>query len=215
MESDPSSKEIHGMLQENVINGSVRDYGSLTCYDKNDMMSMIRFLFLLSASMFYILIAASVIGIILNLTGVYILCSRKTMKNTFNQLLVSLYCVDSLFLTSYIYLSLTFTHITTITAILSRGVKIFYSFAFKCSIFLTVGTAHERYTAMRFPSINICDMNTVRRLRIRLIKYIIPIMICAMTLTMPEYLENEIIWVLKNSSTTENHGVMNERYSEI
>jgi len=28
---------------------------------------------------------------------------------------------------------------------------------------------------------------------------------------MPEYLENEIIWVLKNSSTPENHGVMNER----
>ena len=211
MESDPSSNEIHGMLQENVINGSVRDYGSLTCYDKNDMMSMITFLFLLSASMFYILIAVSVIGIILNLTGVYILCSRKTMKNTFNQLLVSLYCVDSLFLTSYVYLSLTFTHITTITTILSRGVKIFYSFAFKCSIFLTVGTSHERYTAMKFPSINIGDMNTERRLRMRLIKYIIPIIICAMILTMPEYLENEMIWVLRNSSTPENHGVMNER----
>ena len=210
MESDPSSNEIHE-IQANVINGSVRDYGSLTCYDKNDMMSMITFLFLLSASMFYILIALSIIGIILNLTGVYILCSRKTMKNTFNQLLVSLYCVDSLFLTSYVYLSLTFTHITTITTILSRGVKIFYSFAFKCSIFLTVGTSHERYTAMKFSSINIGDMNTERRLRMRLIKYIIPIIICAMILTMPEYLENEIIWVSRNSSTPENHGVMNER----
>ena len=210
MESDPSSNEIQE-IQANANNGSVLDYGSLTCYDKNDMMSMIRFLFLLSASMFYILIAVSVIGIILNLTGVYILCSRKTMKNTFNQLLISLYCVDSLFLTSYVYLSLTFTHITTITTILSRGVKIFYSFAFKCSIFLTVGTSHERYTAMKFSSINIGDMNTERRLRMRLIKYIIPIIICAMILTMPEYLENEIIWVSRNSSTPENHGVMNER----
>ena len=187
-------------------NHSFQDYGDLTCYDKRDMFPMIKFLFHLSSTMHYVVITIAVFGILLNVIGAYILASRKSMKNTFNRLLISLYSIDSLFLSAYIYINLTLTYVKTqhpIYTILSKFVKIFYSFAFKCSIFVTVGTAHERYIAMLYPATHIANISSGRNLCIRLLKYLIPISLASTILIIPEYLENELIWELRNSSDTQ------------
>ena len=180
----------------------------LTCYDKKDLESIIEFLFKLSSSMQHIVIGLSITGVIMNLSGVYILSTRKSMKNTFNQLMVSLYCIDSLFLVAYAYLSLTLSYIKVqhpAVAIISRFIKLFYSFAFNCSIFLTVAISHERYIAMQYPLIHSAIMSTGQNRRLRLLKYILLITIFALILIVPEYLEFEFIWTLDHASVPTNN----------
>ena len=182
-------------------------FEGLTCYTKKDLAPMVKFLFHFSTYMQHIVIVVAIFGIILNLTGIYILSSRQSMKNTFNQLLVTLYCVDSLFLCAYVYISLSLTyfqsqHISFIIA--SRFIKLFYSFVNKCSIFLTVAISHERYIAMLHPALHFAYMSTLRNQRTRLMKYLIPIITVAAILNVPEYLELEFVW--KESLTVErNH----------
>ena len=187
-------------------------YDELTCYNKKDLQSMVKFLFHFSTYMQHIVIAIAIVGIILNLTGVYILSTRKSMKNTFNQLLVTLYCVDSLFLGAYVYLSLSLTYIKSqhmIHSITSRFIKLFYSFAFKCSIFLTVATSHERYVAMLHPVVHFSYMSTRSNQKLRLMRYLIPIIAVASILNVPEYLELEFVW--KKSSNAETNYTSNNR----
>ena len=134
---------------------------------------MVKFLFHFSTYMLHIVIAMAILGTILNLIGICILTSRQSMKNTFNQLLVTLYCIDTLFLFSYVYLSLSLTYIKSqhiSFMITSRFVKLFYSFAFKCSIFLTVAISHERYVAMLHPALHFAYMSTLSNQRTRLMK---------------------------------------------
>ena len=186
-------------------NGVMSDSNNLICYHKKEWDSMVEFLYILSTSMQHIVIFVAVAGVLMNLTGVYILSTRKSMKNTFNQLLVSLYCMDSLFLAAYVYLSLSLSYMkvqSAIITIISRCTKLFYSFAFKCSIFLTVGTSHERYIAMQQPIIHSIDMSTERHRRLRLIKYILPITISSIVLSVPEYMEFEFIWKTNDASNT-------------
>ena len=169
---------------------------------------MVEFLYMFSTSMQHIVIGVAIAGILMNLIGVYILSSRQSMKNTFNKLLISLYCTDSLFLVAYIYLSLTLSYIkvqSSVITIISRCTKLFYSFAFKCSIFFTVGTAHERYIAMQHPITHSIDMSTGRHRRLRLIKYILPITISAIILSIPEYMEFEFFWKSNDTSSIGSH----------
>ena len=117
------------------------DQNDLTCYNLKDSESMVKFLFHFSSSMQHTVIGIAIVGIILNLTGVYILSSRKSMKNTFNQLLVTLYCIDSLFLCAYVYLSLSLTYIKSqhlSNTIASRFVKLFYSITYQSFFVLFV-----------------------------------------------------------------------------
>ena len=120
-------------------------FDGLTCYTKKDLAPMVKFLFHFSTYMQHIVIAVAILGTILNLTGIYILSSRQSMKNTFNQLLVTLYCIDSLFLCAYVYLSLSITYIKSqhiSVMITSRFIKLFYSFAsqvFESAFFLQYG----------------------------------------------------------------------------
>ena len=213
--ADSVNDAAHKIVVATSKNNSSQEYGDLTCYDKSDMRPMVEFLFHLSSAMHYVVITIAVLGILLNVIGAYILASRKSMKNTFNRLLISLYSIDSLFLSAYIYINLTLTYVKSqhpIYTILSKFVKLFYSFAFKCSIFVTVGTAHERYIAMLYPATHIANVSSGRNLCIRLLKYLIPISLASMILIIPEYLENELIWELRNSSNTQKDiGVVNER----
>ena len=197
------NKTVGLNLTKPYQNDLMSDSNNLICYHKKELDSMVEFLYLLSTSMQHIVICVAFAGVLMNLTGVYILSTRKSMKNTFNQLLVSLYCMDSLFLAAYVYLSLSLSYMkvqTAITTIISRCTKLFYSFAFKCSIFLTVGTSHERYIAMQHPIIHSIDMSTRRHQRLRLIKYILPITISSLILSVPEYMEFEFVWKAKDAS---------------
>ena len=213
LENEMLNRTVGMNLTKPYQNGSMSDSNNLICYHKKEWDSMVEFLYILSTSMQHIVIGVAVAGVLMNLTGVYILSTRKSMKNTFNQLLVSLYCMDSLFLAAYVYLSLSLSYMkvqSAITTIISRCTKLFYSFAFKCSIFLTVGTSHERYIAMQHPIIHSIDTSTRRHRRLRLIKYILPITISAIILSVPEYMDLEFVWK-KNDASNITKTFSNER----
>ena len=207
----PSLKELSNQTtffrnheSSTSVNNSIGvNYDDLLCYDNEYMDSMVEFLFILSLIMQHAVVVIAIIGVLMNSTAMYVLCTRKTMKNTFNTLLISLYCCDTLFLCTYVYLSLTLSYMKTpywIQTILSRFVKLIYSATFKCSIFLTVATSHERFIAMHHPIIHSAYMSSERSRQIRLLKYLIPITASAIILIIPEYMESEFVWKLKNSS---------------
>ena len=185
-------------------------YEDLTCFNEGDVfLSTIEFLSYFSSAMLYIIITIAVVGTLLNLIGVYILSSYKSMKDTFNRLLISLYCTDSLFLVFHIYLNVTSIDDKTYhptDVVLSKWIRMVYSFLFKCSIFLTVGVSHERYSAMRSVQIGKGILGN------RFLRYVVPVLVISVILITPEYLETEMVWELRNSSSTENTtGLINGR----
>ena len=181
-----------------------------TCHNESDfLLPMTQFQSFFSSAMLHITITIAVIGTLLNLIGVFILSSYKSLKDTFNRLLISLYCIDSLFLLLYIYLYLTSINDKTyqpINIVVYKWIKILYSFLFKCSIFLTVGVSHERYSAMRSVQIGKGILGN------RFLKYLVPVLVISVILITPEYLETEMVWELRNSSSTKNStGLVNGR----
>ena len=182
------------------------NHSNLICYDEEDFESMVEFLFILSTTMQHIIIVLAILGVLLNVVAVYVLSTKESMKNTFNSLLISLYCIDSMFLLTYGYLSIDLGYSVidnTIKAIFSRFIKLLYSVAFKASIFMTVGISHERYIAMRHPLRHRALMTSGKARRIRFLKYLIPIIVTAIILVIPEYMEFEFVWELKNETTTQ------------
>ena len=140
----------------------------------------------------------------MNAMAVYILSTTKSMKNVFNSLLICLYCFDTTFLISHIYLIFDLKYNRTqrtITTILSRFIKLLYSVAFKASIFMTVGMSHERFIAMRHPLVHHALMSSTKSRRLRFMKYFVPIIIVACLLVVPEYMDLELVWELKNLET--------------
>ena len=202
-------------------NSSITDDGNvynndmdLTCYGKEDFASTVEFLYILSSIMQYVLIIIPVLGILMNATGIYILSTTDSMKNTFNFLLVCLYCFDSIFLVSHIFVCLNLKynmpHGNT-SIILSRFVKLLYSAAFNASIYLTVGISHERYIAMRHPLKHHQLMESKKSRQLQFLKYFLPIILVSFTLVVPEFLDVEFVWKLTNSSVIWDPAVMNQR----
>ena len=210
VDSKNITDHLVNMNIEKSPNAMFQEYEDFVCHNESDaLFSSIVFQSYFSSAMTQITITIAVVGTLLNLIGVYILSSYKSMKDTFNRLLISLYCIDSLFLGLHIYLNITSFEYETynpINAILSKWIRIVYSFLFKCSIFLTVGVSHERYRAMRSVQIGKGILGN------RFLKYLVPVLVISAILITPEYLETEMVWELTNSSSTENStGLINGR----
>ena len=186
----------------------------LTCYEREDLASTIQFLYIFTTTFQYILIIISVIGILINTTGIYILSTTKSMKNTFNFLLVTLYSFDNIFLVSHIFLCLVLKYNRSpgsISIVMSRFVKLLYSAAFNASTLFIVGISHERYIAMRHPLIHHQLMESNRNRQLHFIKYLVPIIIVSFVLVVPEYLDLEFVWAPQNASNMLYQTVTNHR----
>ena len=202
-----SSAALLGNNNSNHINHpdnihEMRTHPNFTCYDLEELEKMIEFIFILSSSVQYGIIAIAVVGILMNCTAIQILWTRKSMKNTFNTLLMSLYGLDNIFLFTYIYLYLALSWESNASIITSRYIKLVYSAAFKGSIFMIVGITHERYIAVEHPIRHASLMSSGRARRNRFMKYFIPIIIFALLLIVPEWLEFELVWVYENQTFT-------------
>ena len=210
VDSKNITDHLVNMNIEKFQNTMFQKYEDFVCHNESDVLfSLIVFQSYFSSAMIHITITIAVVGTLLNLIGVYILSSYKSMRDTFNRLLISLYGIDSLFLVVHIYLNVTSIdddryHPTN--AVLSKWISIVYSFLFKCSIFLTVGVSHERYSAMRSVHIGKGILGN------RFLNYLVPVLVISVILITPEYLETEMVWELTNSSSTENNtGLVNGR----
>ena len=202
LDSKNITYNLVNMNIEKSQNNMFQKHEDLTCYKEGDLfLSTIEFLSYFSSAMLYITITIAVVGTLLNLIGVYILSSYKSMKDTFNRLLISLYCIDSFFLVIHIYLNVTSMDDETYHpdyVVLSKWIRMVYRFLFKCSIFLTVGVSHERYSAMRSVQIGKGILGN------RFQRYLVPVLAISVILSIPEYLETEMVWELGNSSSTKN-----------
>jgi hypothetical protein len=186
----------------------------LICYEKLDLASTVEFLYMFSSTFQYILMVISVLGVLMNATGIYILSTTHSMKNTFNFLLVSLNCFDTLYLLSHIFMCLNLKYARShgnISIVLSRFVKLLYSAAFNASTFLTVGISHERYIAMHHPLIHHQAMESKKNRRLHFIRYFLPIIVVSFVLVVPEFLDVEFIWKMRNLSEIWDQTMANHR----
>ena len=195
----------------NDTNESTTD---LKCYGKNDFASTAEFLYIFSSTFHYIITIVSVLGMIMNVTGIYILTITKSMKNTFHFLLVGLYCYDTTFLMSHIFLNMNLKYNRShgiFVKIGTRFIKLLYSAVFNASVFMIVAISHERFIAMRYPLLHHQLMESKRSRRLHFIKYFLPILILSCILVIPEYMKFEFVWELKNSTGTLNYDAQNKR----
>ena len=150
-----------------------------------------------------VLCCVAFVGLILNFIAVYILSTRKSMQNTFNNLLTSLFCFDSIYLLITIVSSIRAHFVTPtgpLTILVAYVIFPMSSVSLTASILMTIGVALERYAAIRNPIIHRQTMRSSSKRRNRLLKYILIVILCSFVFNVPKFLEVEIAW--KNSTTT-------------
>ena len=141
------------------------------------------------------------VGFILNTIAIHILSTRNSMKNTFNSLLIFLFCIDSFYLVIEEVASVQTILATTeenddfITLLVPHFLYPMESVSLTGSIFMTIGIAHERYVAIKSPIMHRQNMRSNGARRKRLAKYVIFVVFCSFAINVPKFFEREIIWV--------------------
>jgi hypothetical protein len=147
-----------------------------------------------------LLFFVAIVGLILNIIAVHILSTRNSMKNTFNSLLISLFCVDSFYLINTCVMCVqTLLHTTGknddfITILVPHFLYPMMSITLAGSILMTVGIAHERHLAIKSPIKHRQSMTSSRARRNRLIKYVLIVTLCSFAINATKFLELEIVW---------------------
>ena len=132
----------------------------------------------------------SFIGIVLNLTAVCVLLSTLSNRNNFNQLTALLFLIDSIYLTLSVLTTLQIRlNLTSynLTLIFPKFTYPVWSISLTLSIFITVGIAHERYIAIKYPIIHRQRMRSAKYRRINLLKYIVGVFISTMIFNIPKF----------------------------
>ena len=152
-----------------------------------------------------LLSVVAIIGIILNVIAMHILATRNSMKNTFNSLLISLFCIDSLYLLIQVmsgiqtqlsekYRKNYSVSLKNITLLVPHILFPMQSVTLTASILMTVGVAHERYIAIKSPIKHRQSMKSTGARRNRLIKYILLVSICSFAINATKFMETKIVW---------------------
>ena len=157
-----------------------------------------------------LLFFVAIVGLILNIIAVHVLATRNSMKNTFNSLLICLFCVDSCYLifTSVMCVQ-TLLHTTGknddfITLLVPDFLYPIMSITLTGSILMTVGIAHERHLAIKSPIKHRQSMRSSRSRRSRLIKYVLIVTVCSFAINATKFLELKIEWKNPSTNTTMN-----------
>ena len=152
-----------------------------------------------------LLFFVAIVGLILNIIAVHVLATRNSMKNTFNSLLIFLFCVDSCYLifTSVMCVQ-TLLHTTGknddfITLLVPDFLYPIMSITLTGSILMTVGIAHERHLAIKSPIKHRQSMRSSRSRRSRILKYMLFVTVCSFAINATKFLEVKI--ELKNTTT--------------
>ena len=139
----------------------------------------------------------SIIGIILNLLAIRVLIMKESAQNLFNNLLITLFIADSV----YLVLANMESFLNVLIASDYLYFMLFPNFiypgrwmAMTMSIFITVAIAHERYVAVLNPiKHRIQEKSSKFRWR-RLGKYVITSVVLAVLLNLPHAFESRFRW---------------------
>ena len=146
-------------------------------------------------------------GLILNLLAICILATGVSKTNNFNRLTTSLFVFDTLFLVLSLgnVVNKSFGLVTrTYTILLPKFLFPVRYCSMSASIFMTVGIAHERYIAIKYPIHHHQAMESAKFRRIHLMKYILSTVVCAIVFNIPKFFELELAWTTFASTAT-NH----------
>ena len=136
--------------------------------------------------------SVSIIGLIINIIGIISLSTQTSMRNVFNKILIILLCTDSAFLLIWTTMNI-FEHCLTSTWIFGYTFPYVLwacsSITLHMSIFLTVALSHERYVAAQNPIIHRQQMTSEKSQRLRLLKYVIPILVCTIAFNVPKFMQ--------------------------
>ena len=146
--------------------------------------------------------AVSFFGIVLNMTAVCVLLSSLSNRNNFNHFIAMLFFIDSVYLIlsmlTTLQIRLGLTH-QTLILMFPKFTYPVWSISLTLSIFLTVGIAHERYIAIKYPIIHRQRMRSAKYRRITMMKYMVCVFLCAIIFNVPKFFEIEIDW--RNASS--------------
>eukprot|EP00093_Oithona_nana_P011486 11486.XXX_567098_570577_1 [CDS] Oithona nana genome sequencing. len=143
-----------------------------------------------------LLTGTGTVGLIGNFLSIVIL-SKPDMYNSFNQLLIALSTMDSVFIILAIIdysFSRAFQWSSQVfTYLFPYLIYPLNSITFCASIFTTVALAFERHTAVCRPIHyrNVTATNSVRR---RTLCYVVPVLLMALILNVPKFLEAQFTW---------------------
>ena len=143
------------------------------------------------------ILSVSVIGIILNMIGICLLSRRISSYNIFNELIIILLLMDSLYLLSQssiiiIYSFLTNEFLSDIVApVFIRPISHLF---LTLSIFMVLGVAYERSTAVVSPITHEQSLMSAKFRSIALLKYISIILLLSICFNIPKFLERELHW---------------------
>ena len=147
-------------------------------------------------------ILVAIVGIILNLAGTCLIIAYRLSKhNIFNHLIIFLFIVDSFFLFVEIIVVLVQNLDVKNEMLTIMFPKFAYPMSAICltlSVFLTVGIAHERYIAIKHLIVHSQQNSSAKFRRTKIIKYILPMLFCAIAFNIPKFFEAELEWPKRN-----------------
>ena len=153
-------------------------------------------------------------GVIMNSTAIFALLSSLSNRNNFNQMIILLFFVDSLYLIfsviTTLLIRLGLTH-RFLIIIFPKFVYPFWSISLTLSIFLTVGISHERFIAIKYPILHWQRMKSAKYRRITFMKYVVCDFLGAVIFNVPKFFEIDLEW---RNSTLDETKDLNQRYLE-
>ena len=143
------------------------------------------------------ILSLSVVGTLLNVGGICLLCRRLSSHNIFNELIVILLIVDSVYLMSQFFIKL--MDVNPFNEFLSDIVVPVFIMPMSyliltLSIFMILGIAHERSVAIRTPITHRQSMLSAKYRRVTLLKYMSIITVFAISFNLPKFFERELHW---------------------
>ena len=144
------------------------------------------------------LCVVSILGLLLNFTGIAIIFKHPSMHNVFNYLLINLFFIDS------IYILATMLNQTCMKQfdMVPRFYYLIYPhfmhplkhISFTASIFMTLTLAYERNSAITDPIEHHIAMKSKRTRRLKLCMYILLVVLSSIIFNIPKFMEAKIMW---------------------
>ena len=140
-------------------------------------------------------------GLLMNVIGICVISTRLSKQNIFNHMIVILFIVDSTFLLlQFLFMLNEYwldESIEILTIITPKFIIPLENITLTLSTFMTVAISHERCIAIKEPIKRHQLMISAKSRRIILTKYVVPLVLGAVTFNAPRFFEFELAW--KNS----------------